>query len=82
MLSAWLLSGLAVSYLGFLFAVAFYGDRRSIYPHRKQLRPYIYGLSIGVVLYLVDFLRCSWHGRSRGLGLSVDLRRAGSVCAC
>ena len=30
MLSGWLLSALAVAYLGFLFAIAFYGDRRSI----------------------------------------------------
>jgi PAS domain S-box-containing protein len=31
-----------------LFAVAFYGDRRSIYPNRQRLRPYIYGLALGV----------------------------------
>jgi PAS domain S-box-containing protein len=48
MLSGWLLSALAVAYLGFLFAIAFYGDRRSIYPNRQRLRPYIYGLSLGV----------------------------------
>jgi PAS domain S-box-containing protein len=48
MLSGWLLSGLGVAYLGFLFAIAFYGDRRSIYPTRQRLRPYIYGLALGV----------------------------------
>lgn len=48
MLSGWLLFALAVAYLGFLFAIAFYGDRRSIYPNRKRLRPYIYGLALGV----------------------------------
>jgi PAS domain S-box-containing protein len=48
MLSGWLLSLLAVAYLGFLFAIAFYGDRRSIYPNRRRLRPYIYGLALGV----------------------------------
>jgi PAS domain S-box-containing protein len=48
MLSGWLLSVLAVAYLGFLFAIAFYGDRRSIYPNRQRLRPYIYGLALGV----------------------------------
>ena len=48
MLSGWLLFVLAVSYLGFLFAIAFYGDRRSIYPNRHRLRPYIYGLALGV----------------------------------
>jgi PAS domain S-box-containing protein len=48
MLSGWLLSALAVAYLGFLFAIAFYGDRHSIYPARQRLRPYIYGLALGV----------------------------------
>ena len=48
MLSGWMLSVLAVAYLGFLFAIAFYGDRRSIYPNRQRLRPYIYGLALGV----------------------------------
>jgi PAS domain S-box-containing protein len=48
MLSGWLLSALAVAYLGFLFAIAFYGDRRSIYPNRRRLRPYIYGLALAV----------------------------------
>src|ERR1700690_4572569 len=48
MLSGWLLAALAVAYLGFLFAIAFYGDRRSIYPNQHRLRPYIYGLALGV----------------------------------
>src|ERR1700690_2450881 len=48
MLSGWLLAALAVAYLGFLFAIAFYGDRRSIYPNQQRLRPYIYGLALGV----------------------------------
>jgi PAS domain S-box-containing protein len=48
MLSGWLLSALALGYLGFLFAIAFYGDRRSIYPSRQRLRPYIYGLALAV----------------------------------
>jgi PAS domain S-box-containing protein len=48
MLSGWLLSALAVGYLGFLFAIAFYGDRHSIYPNRRRLRPYIYGLALAV----------------------------------
>jgi Na+/proline symporter/signal transduction histidine kinase len=48
MLSGWLLATLAVAYLGFLFAIAFYGDRTSIYPNRQRLRPYIYGLALGV----------------------------------
>jgi PAS domain S-box-containing protein len=48
MLSGWLLLILAFVYLGFLFAIAFYGDRHSVYPNRGRLRPYIYGLALGV----------------------------------
>ena len=48
MLSGWLLSALAVVYLGILFAIAFLGDRHSVYPGRSRLRPYIYGLALGV----------------------------------
>src|SRR5580693_3982466 len=48
MLSGWLLSALAVAYLGCLFGIAFYGDRHSIYPERRRLRPYVYGLALGV----------------------------------
>ena len=48
MLSGWLLSSLAVAYLGCLFAIAFYGDRRSIYPKHERLRPYIYSLALAV----------------------------------
>jgi PAS domain S-box-containing protein len=42
------LSALAVGYLGLLFAIAFYGERRSVYPGRRRLRPYIYSLALGV----------------------------------
>ncbi len=48
MASGWLLSVLAVAYLGCLFAIAFYGDRRAVYPRHRRLRPYIYGLALGV----------------------------------
>jgi PAS domain S-box-containing protein len=48
MFSGWLLSLLAVAYLGCLFGIAFYGDRHRIYPGRRRLRPYIYSLALGV----------------------------------
>ena len=48
MVSGLFLSALAVAYLGLLFAIAFYGERESIYPSRARLRPYIYALSLGV----------------------------------
>jgi Na+/proline symporter len=48
MFSGWLLSLMAVGYLGSLFAIAFYGDRRRLYTNQRQLRPYIYALALGV----------------------------------
>lgn len=48
MFSGWLLSLMAVGYLGCLFGIAFYGDRHRIYTNQRQLRPYIYGLALGV----------------------------------
>ena len=48
MVSGLLLSALAIAYLGLLFGVAFYGERKSIYPSRTRLRPYIYSLALGV----------------------------------
>jgi PAS domain S-box-containing protein len=48
MLSGWLLSLLAVGYLGCLFGIAFYGDRRRLYTNQRRLRPYIYALALGV----------------------------------
>ena len=48
MVSGVLLSFLAIAYLLLLFAVAFFGERKSIYPGRARLRPYIYGLALGV----------------------------------
>ncbi len=43
-----LLTALSIGYLGLLFAVAFYGESRSIYPGWARLRPYIYSLALGV----------------------------------
>ncbi|MBS0376321.1 MAG: PAS-domain containing protein [Proteobacteria bacterium] len=48
MFSGWLLSALAVAYLALLFAIAFYGDTRRVYPLNARLRPLIYSLALGV----------------------------------
>ena len=48
MVSGLLLSALAVAYLGLLFGIAFYGERKSVYPSHARLRPYIYSLALGV----------------------------------
>src|SRR5664279_3438214 len=48
MFSGWWLSALAVVYLGSLFAIAHYGDRRAVYSRQVRLRPYIYSFTLGV----------------------------------
>jgi PAS domain S-box-containing protein len=48
MFSSWLLSLSALAYLGCLFGIAFYGERRRIYPNHRALRPFIYSLALGV----------------------------------
>jgi PAS domain S-box-containing protein len=48
MFSSWLLSLLALTYLGCLFGIAFYGERRRTYPSQRRLRPLIYSLALGV----------------------------------
>jgi PAS domain S-box-containing protein len=48
MVSGFLISALAIGYLLVLFAVAFYGERRSVYPGVAKLRPWIYSLALGV----------------------------------
>jgi PAS domain S-box-containing protein len=48
MVSGVLLSVLAIGYLLVLFAVAAYGERRSVYPGNARLRPWIYSLALGV----------------------------------
>ncbi len=48
MFSSWLLSLLALAYLGCLFGIAFYGERHRIYPGQRRLRPIIYALALGV----------------------------------
>ena len=48
MFSSWLLSLLALAYLGCLFGIAFYGERHRTYPSKRRLRPLIYSLALGV----------------------------------
>jgi PAS domain S-box-containing protein len=48
MFSSWLLSLLALTYLGCLFGIAFYGERHRTYPNQRRLRPLIYALALGV----------------------------------
>ncbi len=44
----WVLLLVSVAYVGLLFAVAYFGDRRPLYPNRVWLRPIVYSLALAV----------------------------------
>jgi PAS domain S-box-containing protein len=48
MVAGWMLLGVSLLYVGLLFAVAYYGDRRPLYPDRTWLRPIVYSLALAV----------------------------------
>lgn len=48
MIAPWLLVLVSVLYVFALFAIAYYGDRRPLYPARAWLRPIVYSLALAV----------------------------------
>ncbi|MEE7560037.1 hybrid sensor histidine kinase/response regulator, partial [Xanthomonas sp. Kuri4-2] len=48
MVSSWILLLVSVGYAALLFTVAWWGDRRPLYPHRPWLRPAVYSLALAV----------------------------------
>ncbi len=48
MISPWVLLLVSVVYVGGLFALAYYGDRKPLYPSREWLRPIVYSLALAV----------------------------------
>ncbi|BBD78691.1 hybrid sensor histidine kinase/response regulator [Aerosticca soli] len=48
MIPGWLLWLVSLCYAGLLFAVAYVGDRRPLYPRQPRLRPVIYSLALAV----------------------------------
>lgn len=48
MVAGWVLLGVSLVYVALLFAVAYYGDRRPLYPERPFLRPIVYSLALAV----------------------------------
>ena len=48
MVAGWVLLGVSLLYVALLFAVAYYGDRRPLYPERTVLRPIVYSLALAV----------------------------------
>jgi len=48
LISSWILLSVSVGYAALLFAVAWWGDRRPLYPDRPWLRPAVYSLALAV----------------------------------
>lgn len=48
MIAGWVLLLVSLAYVAILFAVAYYGDRRPLYPDRTWLRPIVYSLALAV----------------------------------
>ena len=48
MIPGWLLLLVSLGYVAGLFALAYYGDRRPLYPNRIWLRPLVYSLALAV----------------------------------
>jgi Na+/proline symporter/signal transduction histidine kinase/ActR/RegA family two-component response regulator len=48
MIPGWLLMLVSVLYVAALFAIAYYGDRRPLYPARAWLRPIVYSFALAV----------------------------------
>ena len=48
MISSWILLLVSVAYAALLFGVAWWGDRRPMYPDRPWLRPVVYSLALAV----------------------------------
>jgi Na+/proline symporter/signal transduction histidine kinase len=47
-IAGWLLLLVALAYVGMLFAIAYVGDRRPLYPRQPRLRPLVYSLALAV----------------------------------
>lgn len=47
-MSSWVLLLVSIGYAALLFAVAWWGDRRPLYPDRPWLRPVVYSLALAV----------------------------------
>ena len=48
MIAGWILLLVSLLYVGALFGIAYYGDRRPMYPNRAWLRPLVYSLALAV----------------------------------
>src|SRR5512137_1995573 len=68
MLSAWVVIAVSLAYLGVLFAVAYYGDRRADAGRSIIANPYIYSLSLGVYATAWTFYGSVGRAAADGVG--------------
>src|SRR5512137_3164014 len=68
MLQSWVVIPVALAYLGVLFAIAYYGDRRADEGRSIIANPYVYSLSLGVYATAWTFYGSVGRAASDGVG--------------
>ncbi|KLJ00718.1 PAS domain-containing hybrid sensor histidine kinase/response regulator [Luteimonas sp. FCS-9] len=68
MLPGWILLLVSLGYAALLFAVAWYGDRRPLYPQRPWLRPVVYSLALAVYCSSWTFYGAVGTAARQGIG--------------
>src|SRR5438093_11553486 len=68
MLQSWVIIPVALAYLGILFAIAYYGDKRADEGRSIIANPYIYSLSLGVYATAWTFYGSVGRAAADGVG--------------
>ncbi len=68
MLPGWVLLLVSLGYAALLFGVAWYGDRRPLYPNRPWLRPVVYSLALAVYCSSWTFYGAVGTATRHGIG--------------
>ena len=68
MISSWILLLVSIGYAALLFGVAWWGDRRPMYPDRPWLRPVVYSLALAVYCSSWTFYGAVGSAVRNGLG--------------
>ena len=68
MVSSWILLLVSIGYAALLFGVAWWGDRRPMYPDRPWLRPVVYSLALAVYCSSLTFYGAVGSAVRNGLG--------------
>ncbi|HEU0153253.1 MAG TPA: PAS domain-containing hybrid sensor histidine kinase/response regulator [Arenimonas sp.] len=68
MIPGWILLLVSVGYVGLLFGIAWWGDRKPLYPGRSWLRPVVYSLALAVYCSSWTFYGAVGTAAKSGLG--------------